>query len=307
MEKEKDAYTILVLPSPTSQPRRFSIKKRTLRYFASFSLFFIILILGGGTHYFLILGDLSELKTLRREVRLQRIQIQSFSDSISKLRHQVIRLEELDTKIRAITDIPPKEEPQAFGQGGAEGIGLEKGESEILSGEGFSQKIAEEMRWDLVKLTEQARQQEHSFQELGEAMKERRARWASTPSIWPVRGMVSSEFGMRISPLTGGLAPHHGIDIVTRRGTQVMSPAGGVVLYVGSDSGLGKAVKINHGYGIRTLYGHLSKTAVKIGQRVRRGEVIGFVGSTGLSTGPHLHYEVYANNIPVNPRQYILD
>jgi murein DD-endopeptidase MepM/ murein hydrolase activator NlpD len=100
---------------------------------------------------------------------------------------------------------------------------------------------------------------------------------------------------------------HNGLDIATQRDTPIVSPAVGVVSYEGFDSGLGKVLKVNHGYGIQTIYGHLSKVNATVGQRVKRGSIIGYVGNTGLSTGPHLHYEVFVNNVPVNPLRYILN
>ena len=99
----------------------------------------------------------------------------------------------------------------------------------------------------------------------------------------------------------------NGIDIATRMETPVVAPAAGIVSYAGYHNGLGKLVRINHGYGLQTLYGHLSKFNIQPGHRVKRGDVIAFVGNTGLSTGPHLHYEVVMNSIPVNPLKYILN
>jgi len=163
------------------------------------------------------------------------------------------------------------------------------------------------MDQDLSQLRSDAATQELSFEELTEAMKDRRSLWASTPSIWPVRGWLTSGFGNRISPFTGSVMMHNGIDVASRRDTPVMASAGAVVSYEGFDSGLGKVVKLNHGYGMQTVYGHLAKVNVRIGQKVKRGDVIGFVGNTGLSTGPHLHYEVFVNNVPVNPLRYILN
>jgi murein DD-endopeptidase MepM/ murein hydrolase activator NlpD len=100
---------------------------------------------------------------------------------------------------------------------------------------------------------------------------------------------------------------HNGIDVASQRDTPVVATAGGVVSYEGFDGGLGKVIKLNHGYGMQTTYGHLAKANVRIGQKVKRGEVIGLVGNTGLSTGPHVHYEVFVNNVPVNPLRYILN
>jgi murein DD-endopeptidase MepM/ murein hydrolase activator NlpD len=138
-------------------------------------------------------------------------------------------------------------------------------------------------------------------------MKERNSMWASTPSIWPVKGWLTSGFGNRMSPFTGSWTMHNGIDVAARMDTPVASPAAGIVVYEGFDTGLGKMVKIDHGYGLKTTYGHLSKTKVTTGQKIKRGQIIAFVGNTGYSTGPHLHYEVHVNNIPVNPIKYILD
>src|SRR6185503_15995121 len=120
----------------------------------------------------------------------------------------------------------------------------------------------------------------------------RRAQWAATPSIWPVRGWISSKFGHRISPFTGRETMHGGIDISAPMHTPIVASAGGTVILAQFEAGLGNAVVVSHGYGMKTTYGHLAKVKVRAGEAVKRGDIIGWVGSTGLSTGPHLHYEV---------------
>jgi murein DD-endopeptidase MepM/ murein hydrolase activator NlpD len=130
---------------------------------------------------------------------------------------------------------------------------------------------------------------------------------AATPSIWPVRGYLSASFGNRKDPFTGMPDFHPGIDISTPRGTKIVAPADGVVVFVGRKRGYGKALVINHGYGVVTRYGHLDGHNVRTGQRVRRGDVIAFVGNTGRSTAPHLHYEVWLNDQLRNPIEFILD
>jgi len=130
---------------------------------------------------------------------------------------------------------------------------------------------------------------------------------ASTPSIWPVRGYLSAGFGNRIDPFTGQLDFHAGIDISTPQGTKIMAPADGVVISCAVKGGYGNALIVDHGFGIVTRYAHLDHFNVRAGQRVHRGEVIGFVGSTGRSTAPHLHYEVWVRDQAQNPIQYILD
>lgn len=127
-----------------------------------------------------------------------------------------------------------------------------------------------------------------------------------TPSIWPVSGRLESGLGGRRNPFGGrGYEYHEGQDIDAAYGTSVMVTAGGKVTIAGWQRGYGNVVYIDHGSGLSTRYGHLSKIDVSVGQAVTRGQTIGLVGSTGRSTGPHLHYEVRINNQPVDPRQYL--
>jgi murein DD-endopeptidase MepM/ murein hydrolase activator NlpD len=127
----------------------------------------------------------------------------------------------------------------------------------------------------------------------------------SAPNLWPVDGQVTGSFGERIDPFNGEGAFHSGVDIGSSYGAQIIAPADGVVTFTDVMGGYGKAIMINHGSGISTRYGHLSGFAVTAGQRVHRGDVIGYVGESGRSTGPHLHYEVRINDIPVNPYKYL--
>jgi murein DD-endopeptidase MepM/ murein hydrolase activator NlpD len=127
----------------------------------------------------------------------------------------------------------------------------------------------------------------------------------AAPNLWPVEGQVTGSFGERIDPFNGEGAFHSGVDIGSSYGTQIIAPADGIVIFTDVMGGYGKAIMISHGNGISTRYGHLSGFAVTAGQRVHRGDVIGYVGESGRSTGPHLHYEVRINDIPVNPYKYL--
>ncbi len=128
---------------------------------------------------------------------------------------------------------------------------------------------------------------------------------ADAPSEWPVQGIVTSSFGARLDPFNGEGAFHSGIDIATSIGDAVRVPADGTVIRAGMGTGYGREVIIDHGHGIQTLYAHLSGFAVTTGQDVRRGDILGYVGSSGRSTGPHLHYEVRIHDTPVNPSKYL--
>jgi murein DD-endopeptidase MepM/ murein hydrolase activator NlpD len=127
----------------------------------------------------------------------------------------------------------------------------------------------------------------------------------SAPNLWPVEGQVTGSFGERIDPFNGEGAFHSGVDIGSSYGSPIIAPADGVVTFTDQLGGYGKAIMIDHGHGISTRYGHLSGFAVTAGQSVHRGDVIGYVGASGRSTGPHLHYEVRINDTPVNPYKYL--
>jgi murein DD-endopeptidase MepM/ murein hydrolase activator NlpD len=130
-------------------------------------------------------------------------------------------------------------------------------------------------------------------------------RVAEAPTLWPVVGRITGSFGERIDPFNGEGAFHRGVDISTGFGSRILAPADGVVIFVGEMNGYGRIVEVDHGHGIVTRYGHMSAFAVADGQHISRGQTIGFVGLSGRSTGPHLHYEVWVHNTPVNPYKYL--
>jgi murein DD-endopeptidase MepM/ murein hydrolase activator NlpD len=167
--------------------------------------------------------------------------------------------------------------------------------------------LARKMHNFLHQLNTEARLEEVRQQELMHVIRSNQDLWAATPSIWPVQGWVSSPFGARTSPFTGKREFHKGLDISAPNGTPIYAPAKGNVIFTGRDGGYGLSMMIDHGSGIKTRYAHLHSIAIKRGQKVTRGELIAYVGSTGRSTGPHLHYEVRLNGVPVNPMRYVLN
>jgi len=145
------------------------------------------------------------------------------------------------------------------------------------------------------------------YLEVEESLLKLKTRLNHTPSIWPTTGWTSRGYGMKFDPFTGIKQMHSGIDIASRTGTPIIATADGRVSRVGKNGGMGKTIVIDHGYGFVTRYAHLSDYKVKRGQKVKRGDVIGLMGSTGYSTGPHLHYEVVRNGKSLNPKGYILN
>ena len=144
------------------------------------------------------------------------------------------------------------------------------------------------------------------LERVGARIEENLRELSATPSVWPVAGLLSSPFGWRRDPLTGQRAFHSGVDISAQPGHPVRSAASGVVIRTDQFGPLGRSVRISHGFGRTTVYGHLARILVTPGQRVTRGETVGLVGNTGRATGYHLHYEVEVDGSAVNPLPYLL-
>lgn len=311
---DKDSYTILILPSPTENPYRFALSRRAVGYLLGFCSFAAVLLVVFLVHFFVMLGDMSELRSLRKETGRQREQIDFFAKNLEALKAQMARVRDFDLKLRQITDLgPPREVPASppMGVGGdpqtqerdEKGGGADRTSRAGNNPELLLGLLGEEV----TTLSDLAHRQERSLADLIQGIKNRKTIWASTPSIWPTEGWVSSGFGHRVSPFTGTIVMHRGLDIAADAGTMVIASADGIVTSVGVDTALGKMIRIDHGHGLATSYSHLSRIEVVVGQRVKRGGLIARVGNSGLSTGSHLHYEVYVGNTPVNPLGYIMN
>jgi murein DD-endopeptidase MepM/ murein hydrolase activator NlpD len=169
-------------------------------------------------------------------------------------------------------------------------------------------RVAYQTQTDVDALLRLSRFEKEKFEEIYGTLVEKKSILDHTPSIMPCKGYRSRGFGMKYDPFTGYKRFHGGLDISNKTGTPVYATADGVVSFGGNTGGdLGRMITVNHGYGYKTRYGHLNKVKVQRGQKVRRGDMIGLMGSTGYSTGPHLHYEVLVNDKRVNPLEYILN
>ena len=157
----------------------------------------------------------------------------------------------------------------------------------------------------LESVEKQIERNRENFQDLIGALEERNAYLDAKPSLWPTQGRITSHYGYRLSPFTRRREFHEGIDIAAPRGTPVVATGSGIVTFADWRSGYGRTVIIDHGYGYKTLYAHNTSFAVQQGTKVEKGQVVAYVGSTGHSTGPHVHYEVYLNGVTKNPIDYI--
>jgi murein DD-endopeptidase MepM/ murein hydrolase activator NlpD len=219
-----------------------------------------------------------------------------FDASISDLRDKLANIESKATKFALMVGVEDVAPPQLAAGGSSFDVqGLApKASAPILQGE-------------IDTLRNRSGQLESSFQVLDTAFQKQALTLSSTPSIFPVRGLLGNGYGWRRDPFTGIRDFHKGLDIIAPLGTKVVAPADGIVTRVGRAGGFGKSVLLSHGQGIVTRYGHLQATQVKVGQRVKRGESIATVGSTGRSTGAHLHYEVLVHRRHLDPVKYIVE
>jgi len=306
---EKKFLTLFVLTNDASRTRQFRLPFRHLKIAGVVSGLFALVLA-------LVLVDYARIKTdhikygsLWAENSDGKNALQSFASRIKELEGQLAKLSLFDKKIRIIANM--EKEPMPAGHGDHQLLGMGGDsvvEEELFSNPGAKvEELVGKMRSDLMNLEHMASSQEESFAELKDYLAKRSVMLASTPSILPAKGWVTSSYGSRVSPFTGTPQHHTGLDIANRVGTPVVASADGMVVQVGKEANLGRFVVISHGYGIKTTYGHLSETKVRAGQKVKRGVLIGEMGNTGRSTGPHLHYAVSVNGLNVNPEKYIVD
>lgn len=335
--ENSDSYTVVIFRGSTAKPLRFSFPRKFVRKLLIVCGIFIVADLLVLSHYVIRTGEVWELSAFRSEAMSARQQTAAFSTAIDDLKKRLSSMKEVNQRLRVMLGIEtPKTGDTVNGRGGEDGplpegnavspsaspkntaTGLQLPDPDKNGALNQTRSLAAQSELDehellaAVKqgidwLSREASTQEQALQELSLAAEQKSSRWAATPSIWPVRGWVTSGFGPRVSPFTEKPAWHDGLDIGAAANAPVQAPAQGRVTTVAFDSKLGNLVKLDHGFGIETLYGHLAKALVKEGQRVKRGDVVGLVGSTGLATGPHLHYMVKVNGQTFDPTKYILD
>lgn len=297
-------YTVIVVPP---EGRR----TRTLRVSGLLISICFILVCGLGAagvylgqEYTRLVNSYPDTSQLERDNLAYRSQILAFSEKIRALRSEMELLGQSNQKLRlALSSIHNKNGQVWTGQGGSVSE-AETGPTADLRRN--RQELIREMHQDLERLAERADMAEQIQQELQSSLETRKSILASTPSIWPAKGWVTSPFGWRRSPFSSRRELHKGMDIANRSGTPIKAPAAGVVAKVGWENGYGRVVVLHHGYGLTTKYAHLRKANVKPGQLIKRNQVIAKMGSSGRSTGSHLHYEVWLNGVPVNPTKYMV-
>ena len=305
----KKFYTVLVLPDTGSRIRKFHIARPLLSTLAVtaglifVAFLFLVYQMIGHT------GHMLELRQLRTISSEQANLLQKFE----LLENQMGRLREFDVRLRTAAGLEVRgTESPMVGVGGADILSSRALMTAALAHQGpsggfFTRVSIDNLGGELDRLSREMNDRNKSFQGLIAALEAKRSLLASTPTIWPVKGWLTAGFGHRRSPFTGQRQMHEGVDISNTVGTPVIAPADGIVTYTGPLGAFGIVVSVNHGNKISTFYAHLQQHKVAQGQRVRRGDVIGLVGATGRATGPHLHYEIQVNEVPVDPTKYVID
>lgn len=297
-------FTVVVIPERTTKVLRLKVPKLLMIA----ALVAGVAFAGAGVYGIVrtveLEREMEAYRQLQTEHLSQKVALKKVSSEMDSLKSQIGRLRELDYKLRVITDLEvDRPSPSAYGIGGS----IDSQESLSLDDpELTDMDLIALLDQDLDRLQEMANYQEESFHNLKAYLADKEDLIERTPHRPPVRGFISSTYGPRKDPFTGLTRPHQGVDIVARRGSSVAAPAEGIVTFAGVDPTLGEMVVIDHGYGVITRYGHNQSLLVREGQRVSRGDPIAKVGSSGKSTGPHLHYEIRINDVAVDPMDYMI-
>ena len=253
------------------------------------------------TNFATIEVDRNKLIQLQAENKIVREELVSIDKEITNLNVLIDSLELYDKKLRTYASLAPiNEDLRSMGVGGYTPAYDEKNVSSKVS------KDLDNLSQTLTNLLARAKLQKQSFDELLTQIEEKKYLQDHTPSIIPVQGWLIRGFDYQVDPFTNEIKMHEGLDIAAPLGTPIVAPADGTIKFAGHKEGFGLTLQIDHGYGFITLYAHCQRLKVTNGMTVKRGDIIAYVGNTGKSTGPHLHYEVRLSQTPINPMNYII-
>lgn len=335
MEAKK--ITFFIVSDENTETKKLVLPTKWLRMSLVSGLLISIVVLAFIFDYLGVLFELQEMKKLKLENLQLKKQFQVVETKVTALESALDRVKTFSSKLKLITNVEdenrglklsvgvdpkpgqnidepvaqmkPEPRPTIQQMAAEEGEISEETPLNDSRGELAIEKADEytSLAIRIDRAVKQSHLREQSVIELWDRLANSQSLLNSTPSIRPARGWLVSKFGYRISPFTGKAAMHNGIDIAAAPGTPIFAPADGVVTFAAFDETYGKLIAIDHGYGIMTRFGHNSQIYVQVGQKVKRWDVIAAIGNTGRSTGPHCHYEVRLNNIPIDPINYILD
>lgn len=306
--------------------KKFVLSRLFLKIAAAFLTIVLVISAYLISNYITMRKKLTELQNLRAEATFQREEMQNFMEKIGFLEAQLAKLKEMEKQVenelKELKELKAKNSPKMPAKNSKKKSQSNENKEKIIAQdlpetrfikerkdalrEMEKETISQRLNNDIYYLQREISRQEFNLKIIQELLQNHKAILLATPSLWPVMGPISSAFGeTRLSPAAGGGRPHKGVDISAPLGTPVVAAAEGVVVSAGWQAEMGKSICLDHGHGFATMYGHLKTIMVKPGERVKKGQIIGTVGMTGNSTGPHLHYEVRIHGVPVNPQAYL--
>jgi len=316
--RDRNVFTIMVVPH--AETKVFTFRVSTLAFqvicFGLVCLFLFMIIMVRS--YQTMVGSMAELEELRMVNREQRAQIEQLAEETRALQQRMLLLDELDKQVREMMELQSSRSsksslgaapaPPSLADVSAASMDGVGGPSLTGVGDGVvvgrrSIQVAKSALELLDAVSREMGERSKSLEEVRRAVSESTTYMASKPSIPPAFGYTTSRYGYRRTIF--GSDFHSGYDIAAREGSPIVATADGTVVFAGWDGNYGNVVVVEHAYGWSTVYGHCAKVIVQVGDRVKRGEVIAFLGSTGRSTGPHVHYEVRVNGKTVNPYYYL--
>ncbi len=300
-------YSVIIVSDAQSTNREFTVSstliKKTLLGFSFLVAFFGFILF----HYLTMSLDEQKMNRLELDAKQKQQKISEMTSTIAVLNERLKNMEVYKERIMVATGLTSPLALREVGSGGP-GTGIVEGGGLAASpaAPGGNPPLKNTLP-QVSDIREKAQRIEDSLKTVEKYVSQQKLQLAATPAIWPTRGFISGVFGNRLHPFTGRNEFHSAVDIATQLGNRIIAPADGVVLVAETRDYYGKMIIIDHGFGYVTRYGHLSNYNVREGQRVKRFDVIGYVGTSGRSNGPHLHYEVRYYEKPLNPLDFILD
>jgi murein DD-endopeptidase MepM/ murein hydrolase activator NlpD len=332
---DRKSYTVIFSSNRRGLTKSWTLSAAWMKAFAILGFTMSVIGAAAVVDYVGLLLSAGQSKVLKAENDQLKRQFQVVESKLSSLESSLERVQNFTRKLKAITNVEDSDRAVTLAVGPIPKLGEDLGDdakvefdreptSEMLVKESaFSEKLpVDEQGGELVRdvarnyaslsvridrAVKATQLREQGVLQLWESLSERQSLVNATPNIKPSRGWFTSRFGYRVDPFTGRPEMHAGLDIAAPPGTPVYAPADGIISYIGFEGGYGKIVSIDHGYGVVTRFAHNSRVFVEQGQKVSRRDVISAIGSTGRSSGPHLHYEVRVNGVPVDPENYVLD
>ncbi len=295
----KKHYSFIIVPHSKGESKKITFTEKKVKILVGVLSFIVILFTLFLVDYFTMNVTRQKYKALTEENAQQKETITQYKIAVNRLRKDIDNFESYAKKINVMAGLKSPEVLRELGVGGGG-----RGDDQALNPQTVPQDSG--LR-KAESISQKAQGVEKNLDTLVNFFEDKTYLLGTTPSIWPTNGYWSSAFGKRNDPFTRKQEFHYGIDVAASHGSPIFATADGYVLKIKTENTGGKLIILNHGGGVTTVYCHMSEFNVKVGQKVKRWDVIGFVGQTGKAIGPHVHYEVRLNGKAVNPEKYIVE